>query len=149
MSTSSGKRKTGYTVRIEWSDDLSTGVDIIDSQHKELIKRINMLVEAMDKGRGREEVSRMVGFLGSYITKHFNMEERLMRRYGYPERNAHVDAHNEFIDDYKAFKDRIEGKGASSALATSTHRWLRSWLIDHISMTDRLFGGFLNVKAAG
>jgi len=31
---------------LEWTDDLATGSEVIDYQHKELFKRINFLMEA-------------------------------------------------------------------------------------------------------
>ena len=41
----------GYRIMyIEWRDDLLTGVDEIDWQHKELFVRFNLLLDACQKG---------------------------------------------------------------------------------------------------
>lgn len=43
---------------IEWTDELATGVNKIDNQHKELFKRINNLLDACNQGKGKDEVKK-------------------------------------------------------------------------------------------
>ena len=58
----------------KWSDDLLTGNTQIDTEHKELIKAINDLLEACSKGKGRAEIEKTVKFLSSYTKTHFTNE---------------------------------------------------------------------------
>lgn len=61
---------------IEWNDSYKVGLDILDSQHKELVERISVLLEAMRQGRG--DVATILGVLEGYAIEHFDTEERLM-----------------------------------------------------------------------
>lgn len=63
---------------IEWTQDLSTGSDEIDNQHKELFRRINSLLDACNQGKGREEIGKTVQFLEDYVITHFSAEEEYM-----------------------------------------------------------------------
>ena len=38
----------------EWSEDLATGIEKIDTEHKEIFKQINKLLDDMDKGKGKK-----------------------------------------------------------------------------------------------
>ena len=42
---------------IAWNDSMSTSVDEIDEQHKELISMVNALSEAMRSGKGKDETA--------------------------------------------------------------------------------------------
>ena len=69
---------------IEWNKRLATGIDEIDDQHKELFSRINLLMEACNVGKGREEVAHLLQFLSTYIRVHFDSEEQIQIESGYP-----------------------------------------------------------------
>ena len=56
---------------IQWNEELATGVLEIDNQHKEIFARINRLLEASSQGKGKQEVGRMIDFLGDYVISHF------------------------------------------------------------------------------
>jgi hemerythrin len=38
---------------MKWTDDLSVGVELIDTEHKSLINAVNELLDACSKGLGR------------------------------------------------------------------------------------------------
>ena len=42
-------------MRAEFDETLVTGNDMIDSQHKELIDRINQLLESCEEGQGKNQ----------------------------------------------------------------------------------------------
>jgi hemerythrin len=43
-----------------WDDVLATGVAKIDEQHKQLFAAVNSLIDAIEEGRGNEEVKKSV-----------------------------------------------------------------------------------------
>lgn len=50
---------------IRWVDAVfETGVPEIDEQHKELLRRVDQLLEASSKGGDPAEVEKMIRFLG-------------------------------------------------------------------------------------
>lgn len=130
---------------IEWSDSFSTGIEWQDLQHRELFRRIDKLMDAMDSGIGREEVLRLFNFLDLYFVIHLDTEEKAMDEYGYPDILRHIEEHTRFIEDVS----RLEGeakKGVTADLIIKTKRIVLDWFINHIGEMDKAFGAFMRAK---
>lgn len=127
---------------IEWSANLSTGIDWQDRHHKELFKRINRLLDAMTLGRGKEEVGSLFAFLDEYIVYHFEAEEQAMSKHNYPGSFAHTAEHTGFIEDIGALRDEFK-KNSSSVLVIKVQRQVIDWLLHHIGGPDKRLGEFL------
>ena len=69
----------------EWDDSIALGIPAIDNQHKLLIGWVNTLNEAIISGDGHEKVGEIIVNLISYVTVHFNDEERLLLSCKYPD----------------------------------------------------------------
>ena len=82
--------------KIEWSNNLSVGVDLIDDQHKLLIQKIADLAEAVNKTQGAEKILKTLGFMVEYTDFHFSAEEELMKEHDYPEMEYHLKQHKQF-----------------------------------------------------
>ncbi len=132
---------------MEWTDDLATGVELIDTQHKELIARLNQLFTACSSGKGKEEVGKTLDFLGDYVVFHFGAEEKEMTARRYPEYTTHKALHDQFIQDFLALKGRFETGGPTVNLVISANQFLVNWLINHIRNIDKRMGAFLQGKA--
>lgn len=135
-----------HCMALKWTDDLSVGVHEIDTQHKELFRRTNDLLAAMSQGKGREEVTTVLEFLGDYVVTHFGTEERYMSRYGYPDRRNHASLHSSFIAEFNSLEAKIAAGGPSSSLAIDLQKRLSSWLTNHIGSVDKVLGAYLNTK---
>jgi len=133
-------------VSVQWRESLATGIEEIDNQHKELIRRIQKLFEACNQGRGRDEVKNIVKFLEDYVVTHFKAEEQLQQKYSYPEYNQHKAQHDKFIEDFQEFKCKLEQEGISTSSVIHINRMVVDWLIKHISNTDKAMGAFLKTK---
>lgn len=131
---------------LKWSDELSIGVAEVDRQHRELIEHLNSLIEACNKGKGKEVVGDLMRFLDEYIVAHFRAEEELQRRYAYPSYEQHKDQHEEFLKSFQALKEQYGASGATLPLVISINRTVVGWLIDHVSKTDRAMGVYLKTK---
>ncbi|MGB8226367.1 MAG: hemerythrin domain-containing protein, partial [Sedimentisphaerales bacterium] len=73
----------------EWTDELSVGNELIDSQHKRLIGFINDFYNAADKDNNEAAIRKAVGNLTYYVKTHFSDEENLMEKYNYPQLELH------------------------------------------------------------
>jgi hemerythrin len=60
---------------MEWTEKLATGISTIDSQHKELFKRINNLVIAIKEHRCKSEIDGTIRFLDDYARVHFSRKK--------------------------------------------------------------------------
>lgn len=109
---------------------------MIDSQHKEFIRRINNLLEACSLGKGRDEIFSAAQFLTEYTDKHFGDEEKLQKQYAYPDRVNHKKMHEGFKKTVKEINERLEKEGSSVALVGKINSDVAGWLINHIKKQD-------------
>lgn len=128
---------------IGWSSDLVTGVDAIDNQHREIFNRVDRLTAACGDGKGKEEVLRLLLFLEDYVKEHFAAEEKLQLRHAYPEYPEHKAQHARFMTDLAKLDAEFKAEGATISLVIMTNKTLTSWLVQHITRTDREFAQFL------
>lgn len=132
---------------VQWNDNLSTGIDWQDGQHKELVAKIGILIDAMSAGRGKKEINNILSFLENYVVSHFSKEEEYMISRNYPGYAGHKSEHRRFINDFTAFKAEFEKEGASSSMAIQVQRTLLDWLVNHIGKVDKGLGEFLSSNA--
>ncbi len=122
---------------IEWNETLmSTGIPEIDAQHRELIKRLDALIEAMQRGDSRAQVEQLVPFLGDYATWHFGKEEKCMDAHRCPAALANRRAHASFLQMFAALAKRIEKEGPSLTLTLALQREVSDWVSNHIVRVD-------------
>jgi len=135
--------KYNLDMSLRWSAELAVGHDLIDEQHQELIKRINMLLEACNEGKGAQTVDEIVGFLGDYVVNHFGMEEELMQKHNYPQYEGHKQQHTKFIETYLELKAQMQKEGVGPHTAIQVNQIIVDWLINHITRVDKQLSGFL------
>lgn len=125
---------------IQWRDDLKTGIDLIDRQHRELFRRLNLFLDACDAGKGEQEVVGLLQFLDDYIAEHFADEERLQEEIGFVFRATHRKQHQRFMQAFTELKRKFLLQGPTPVLVAEINRLCVGWLLDHIAEQDRMFG---------
>lgn len=133
---------------IEWSNNLSTGVDWQDRHHKELFKRVSGLLDAMSVGKGKEEIERLFTFLDSYFVVHFEAEEQAMSSCAFPGAVEHLREHTGFIESVAALRGEF-ASGATSVLVVKVQKLVVDWLIHHIGEMDKELGVHILKSASG
>src|SRR5512143_1625433 len=131
---------------VEWTEELETGIPVIDAQHQEIFRRINSLLEACKEGKGKEAVGDVVSFLEDYVVEHFAAEENIQLHYQYPDYRGHKQMHELFIKDIEALKKKFETEGASLTMVLETNRVAVDWLIKHIKKVDKALADHLRMK---
>jgi hemerythrin len=130
-------------VTLELDPALITGVDEIDAQHRELFQRLDALLEASRKKRSREEVIRMLEFLGSYVVAHFASEERTMETEGCPQLEAHRAEHRQLVSEIEILRHELKSEGPSPLFVIRVGNRVTQWLREHIYRTDRRLAEWL------
>ncbi|MBZ0220339.1 MAG: bacteriohemerythrin [Candidatus Methylomirabilis sp.] len=128
----------------QWNDFYLMGLDVMDAQHMELVKRVNVLLEAMRDGRGAEEVAVLIRFLEAYAVEHFSAEERLMSSRPEIDFSTHKAQHHFLRRALANFKDKYRARGASASLALNLQQNLLQWLRNHMMITDKKFASIFN-----
>jgi hemerythrin len=126
--------------RIEWDDALSVGVPKLDSQHKQLVCIFNKMTEERDPSVRSEVVSDILGELTRYAAVHFDSEEVLMRRYGFPGYEEHKQEHMSFTK--KVAHLCVDASAHNPDLPESILSFLKNWLVDHLLYCDMKYAAF-------
>ncbi|UZP66576.1 bacteriohemerythrin [Desulfovibrio mangrovi] len=125
---------------IVWSDELSLGIDMIDRQHKMLIRLCNHLLIAIRRGKSHSELQALFHELSEYTVYHFSAEEKFMEELKYPKLKEHRESHVILKREVRAYQNRLfhqEEINPDEVLA-----FMRKWLIEHILGEDRAIGRY-------
>ena len=120
---------------IMWSEMMSVGVPVLDSDHKTLVGLINLLQRSIGDPEEYAAVYSVLGSLEEYAAHHFIREERMMEASRCPQLEVHQQAHGGFIEKVGALKRRYEAN-PSSVRARDCLAFLNNWLVNHICTTD-------------
>lgn len=123
----------------EFTDEYLTGIELIDSEHKELFRivdKANRLVKSYDNLSGFDSIIEILNELKNYTKEHFADEEEYMEGIGYEGLDAQKRAHEAFIDKLNNIDmDQIEENPQENI--QELLEFLLGWLINHILHTDK------------
>jgi hemerythrin-like metal-binding protein len=124
---------------IRWRSQMAIDHGIIDDDHRHLIDIINRFGEHLERGTpGIGDALGVLDSLKAYAETHFEREELLQKLVGYPEHEAHHEAH-------VALRARLGEIIASAHSATDAgaahvrkelNGLLREWLLTHVLRVD-------------
>ncbi|MEB1608674.1 hemerythrin [Xanthomonas campestris] len=118
-----------------WQDDLNTGIEVIDHQHRRIVEMINHL-HAAQASLQRLAVAEVIDELIDYTLSHFAFEEELMEEAGYPFSLAHKRVHEVFGKRVGDYRLRFQaGEDVSDELRSMLSRWL----FNHIRGDDQAY----------
>lgn len=130
---------------VEWSEALSVGVDVIDSDHKILLDQINMLGAAVTDGDDDVMVASVMNVLVDYTDFHFGREQQLMEQTGFPDTDGHLRQHRVLVTKCKeTLAAYREGKASSKDVLD----FMKVWLTQHILKSDKALGAHLQQAGA-
>lgn len=130
---------------IEWTADLSVGIDSVDEQHKKLVNMINALNDAMLTNSSDELLGKIFTGLAAYTQKHFAYEENMFAEFGYADSEEHKRQHNELIAQVVELKEKFIAN-PQGTMSTDLMLFLKRWLTNHIMRTDKEYAEFLISK---
>jgi len=119
-----------------WNAELETGIPEIDAQHKELIDKMNELIQAIQKNQDPHTIQRIVSSLSSCANLHFGYEETCMNRYQCPIAEKNKMLHGVFIKTFNEVRRELLFHGPSMELKERIEKELLDWFGQHIQGID-------------
>ena len=118
-----------------WQEDLNTGIEVIDQQHRRIVEMLNHLYNAQQSMQ-HAVVAEVISELVDYTMSHFAFEEELMEEAGYPFCAAHKRVHEVFVKRVSEYHMRFQaGEDITDELRTMLSRWL----FNHIRGDDKAY----------
>ena len=123
-----------------WKERYKVGVELIDTQHKELFAMTETLlriVESDDADARKQECVNAVSFLRGYVSKHFSAEEEFQKSINYSDIEAHMTLHRIFISTIENLALRLSNSEYAIPVIREFTGILTTWLIYHVTGVDQ------------
>ena len=130
---------------VEWDDEkMGIGIKLIDDQHKELLKIINLLSNSINSNSQKKDILTIVDKLIDYAGYHFSQEKELFDKFNYEETQAHETEHAKFLKKFveiqKKLLDNESYKNESIIeISEDVFKYIIDWFINHVTGTDRKY----------
>ena len=132
-----------------WSEEYSSGVAEIDSQHRSLLSQMNALAIAVREARIGDTVS-ILALIEKEAQQQFAVEEVLMQESRYPFLAEHLHQHRRFQENLSRLSDEISSEAENPVyMAFRIKLLLMDWTINHSTKTDRQLGHHLKSRSGG
>ena len=117
-----------------WNDNHSLGLPEIDAEHRALFRMAEELHDAIGKGSAQDRLDGLLERLASYASFHFETEEDLMRRTGFPDYAQHLREHESFAGRI-SYLQTLNRNGSADVPETLMD-FLRGWIEQHTCGED-------------
>jgi len=123
--------------KIVWKDDLGTGIELIDKQHKQFFKLVNKMLDSSIKEDDAKIVIEAFAFLKYYILEHFGVEESSMVEYKYPFFAQHKNRHLYFRNEIDRLELSLNSNTPPHEVAIKLNYLIVNWFMNHIKVEDK------------
>ncbi len=129
---------------VDWSEQYSVKLELLDAQHKKLFQIVNHLHDAIFARKAQDEVGGIVLDLLDYTRTHFAEEERQMELHHFPEDKlqAHKAAHHELERKVHEIEQRLQ-HGEANISPDVMCFLVGEWLLKHILTMDKQYAPFM------
>ena len=131
---------------IEWTSDLELGIQVVDADHKVLVKLLNQVDQCIETNEESFILNSILNALVDYTYYHFRREEKLQELCGYPGLSQHKESHSKLEDEVNEVRHRFENEN-DAVSAQEIRDFLKRWLVDHILVEDFSYKGHCNADS--
>jgi len=121
---------------VKWNNSYSTGIDIIDEQHKKLFDIMNEIYVASENNSDISIIVALFDELHKYTQYHFDEEEAYFSSLSENSIDEHKQQHQYFIDELEKIKQQCLRIGG---LSLELLFFLNDWLVEHIQVEDQKY----------
>ena len=127
---------------IQWNDNYKVGNKIVDFDHITLVNITNDLFMRVERGAKGAEIASVIHHLIDYVERHFDREEELFLNSAYPDKEKHLNMHN---DIRKTVKDiaKVYQSNPDAINIRQVLDFLKKWLTNHIMRADQGYVEYL------
>ena len=139
---------------INWTEDLETGIDVLDEQHRKYFDLLSnyfakaaKVVKTSTSTEKVFELAETLNFLCDYAKEHFSTEEAVMKEVAYTDYEQHKEEHLYFLKHVEELYNKMKTKGYSLQLALEVDYYTAEWFVAHIRSSDMKLVQFLEQKS--
>jgi hemerythrin-like metal-binding protein len=125
-----------------WTEAMSVGVPALDSDHKCLVRIINILRELDRKEDPKATIEVVLEALKLYGRNHFRREERVMDAVRFPGGAFHRAEHQNFVRHIEFLRSKFANDKMEST--RELYDYLTGWLRHHILIQDMAYKPYVS-----
>jgi len=126
-------------MNITWTQDLETGIAVIDEDHKSIIEFYNKIYQFYDGGADEVLLERAITDFRFQFSLHFLKEENFMAELRYPDFESHAKEHQIMTDLLDKFSlGGLNREESCHKIAFLVIQWISS----HLEGADRRLANF-------
>lgn len=119
--------------KIKWNDDLNTGIEDLDRQHRKILEFANRLDDVKTEP---SKIRPILIEMRTYILFHFRFEESLLENANYPFIRAHKKVHELIIKRLIELQNRLK---AGENISSDLDSFLSNWFYHHFQNDDAAY----------
>lgn len=121
-----------------WNQNLETGIDIIDEQHKRLVHLLNQVADHLANCSHKVTLTAIFTELADYADYHFKSEEAVWSRYFTADDafDGHKTSHDSFLADVLTLQKKYNDSNLDDGIGEIVS-FLAKWLAFHILDSDK------------
>lgn len=119
---------------LEWKKEYNLGIEEIDRQHKEFVRNLSLLIDAIGKNSLQKDLQKVLEGISNYAEYHFSTEERYFDEFYYEGAVEHKEKHQEFRNKIKELLEKFSRDELT--LSYELADFLEDWLFDHLLNMD-------------
>jgi hemerythrin-like metal-binding protein len=130
-----------------WSEKFETHIEVIDTQHKNLVDILNKLCLAVnDHELSQNSLDEILKELVDYSIYHFTDEESLMAKHKVSEKHVmlHKMEHHSFTYDIERMCNYFSSETSAMEVGENLVQFITAWLTYHILGMDKLLAEQIN-----
>lgn len=126
-------------ILLQWSKNLETGIELIDTQHQSLFRALNTYHIKCEFNQRKEGALELVSFLENFMESHFQAEEAFQRNANYPRADSHASKHDIIKIQFKKIQTTLIESDYSEEALDQFDAYGLEYLMDHIKQADTIF----------
>ena len=127
----------------EWQERYKTKVSEFEKMYESLVEMTNKSIETVEKSDPEAIYEILAEFTNNFNT-YFSEEEKILRKFEYPEIHQHRQAHKAFIKRMLYFRRGSEEN--SKSVSEEVLKFLKQWRKVHLLENDKEYFPFVRVQ---
>lgn len=128
---------------LDWQEEMSVGVGELDVHHRQLLRRVRQVANAVASG-GARQVRNALAQIETYLAAQHAGEEVWMEEAGYPAAKEHARAHAGIVERLRLARE--DAAAGSEARLVAAAEWLARALESHMRNEDVKLGRFWTAR---
>jgi hemerythrin-like metal-binding protein len=132
------------TELLTWRDSWLLDIELLDADHREMVRLINRLGDLGDSST----LARRVNQLIEHLRRHFHVEQVFLREIDYPDLDRHAREHALQLAELVDLARRL-ARSDKRVLDATDLGALKDWFFTHVVAGDRRFADYYRQTLCG